>query len=317
MKYFIFNYKTDLHLIDSFLESAASAKSQGKNNKDWFLWKFRDNPFGESILACAEEKGKITGCVAYGMQDFMFESKIIKGVLSFETFVHPEYQRRGIFSKLLYIAEKKAIERGVKLMLNFPNTNSLKGFLNKDWIKLNVSEYYIKSKKLFTIPIHFFEIRKGFVPAASEINLLDFSKNFEQFQQKNLHTVITGSYLKWRFDTLPKTTYHFFDQSSFNLVVRVGYRGVLKEVQVLFVNIKNKYNFNLKEIEKLLFNRINYDLISFPISTENELRILLKKRGYIKVPSRTNVCYKILDSDSISNAIIQKISLNAINYHTY
>jgi len=313
MHYFIFNFKMDQEKVESLLNSMAVAHNMQRKNKEWFLWKFRDNPFGEAILACAEEDGQIVGCVAYGIQNFYYENSIIKGVLSFETFVHPKYQGRGIFSKLLKIGEREVLDRGVKLMLNFPNSNSLKGFLNKDWKKLDVAEYWIKGKSFLTIPFNFSDLRKKFIPVNSNLDLLKFPINFEQQQQNNLYSVISNAYLKWRFYSFPNGAYFYIKQTNCDIILRMGYRGKLKEAQVLYFNIKDPTELKLKEIKK----ELNYDLISFPISRNNQLRPFLKKSGFIKVPNKTNVCYKILDNNEISDEDVLNISLSAINYHTY
>ena len=70
-----------------------------------------------------------------------------------------------------------------------------------------------------------------------------------------------------------------------------------------------------KELEKLFYQEINYNLISFPISKCNSIRSLLIRRYFIRVPNKTNVCYKFLDESLKLD--MAKISLSAINYHTY
>ncbi|MGK4567208.1 GNAT family N-acetyltransferase [Flavobacterium sp. 3HN19-14] len=108
MEIFIFDYAKDAGFVDSFLETAALSHGEDKKSNDWFFWKFRDNPFGESVLACAKENGIIVGCVAMGMLDFNYESKLLKGAISFETFVHPNQQGKGLFKKLITVAEQNA-----------------------------------------------------------------------------------------------------------------------------------------------------------------------------------------------------------------
>ncbi len=121
MHFFIFDYNRDDNLVDSFLSSASLSHKQKINTKEWFYWKFRDTPFGESILACAMEDNKIIGCVALGIQNFIYNEETIKGALSFETFVHPNFQGKGLFKKLINLAEKEALNRNIVFLLNFPN----------------------------------------------------------------------------------------------------------------------------------------------------------------------------------------------------
>ena len=62
---------------------------------------------------------------------------------------------------------------------------------------------------------------------------------------------------------------------------------------------------------------VMYDIISFPISKSNFIRKHLKKSFFLKVPNQTNICYKILDNNEITDEDVLNISLSAINYHTY
>jgi GNAT superfamily N-acetyltransferase len=317
MEYFIFDYKEHIHLINSFLESAATAHNQPIKSKEWFFWKFKNNPFGKSVIACLEDNGKIVGCVAYGIQNFINKAQHIKGAISFETFVHPDYQGLGVFSKLLLIAEEEIKSREVAFLLNFPNSNSLKGFLNKGWEKLDGTEYWIKGKNIFKILFNINQIKKPFTSAESNFNDLIIPELFEQNVSSNLVSEINLNYLIWRFFTFPSTSYYYISAKEFDVMYRIGFRGNLKEVQVLFVNAKKEVNF---KIFKLLIeiNKIEkYDFISFPISKNNLLRNKLKNKLFIKVPNKTNMCFKILNESAIIKSDIENVSISAINYHTY
>lgn len=317
MRLFIFDYDSDTYLIDSFLESASLAHKQEKKTEEWFYWKFRDNPYGESILACAEENGIIAGCVAFGMQDFVLDSNVIKGAMSFETFVHPDHQGKGLFKKLINVAEKEATNRGIKLLLNFPNSNSLTGFLRLGWSQINNTEYWIKPNSIFDIAFNFKNLRNGFNPNNANFELLD-KKIFNHYIQnieKGLFSKIDANYLMWRFLSFPNTEYIILNDTNCYSVGRVGKRGNFTEVQVLFVTPKDSYKFSLKNVLKSYKKKLKYDLISFPISKNNRLKPVLKKNLFFKVPNSTNVCYKILNESL--RLEMNQIELSAINFHTY
>lgn len=318
MNYFIFDYKQHSHLIGSFLKSAALAHSHSVHkNVEWFNWKFRENPFGEAILACAEENEKIIGCVAYGMQPFWLNDKKLNGVLSFETFVHPEFQGRGVFVNLLRIAEKEVINREVDLMLNFPNSNSLIGFLKYGWKQIDKPEYWIKGKSFLTIPLSFIDLRKGFQTENSNLNDLEAQTSFIQIPVKKLTSLITLDYLKWRFFSHPVSEYVVINNDDLYSIIRMGKRGEIREAQVLILNKKEGNKIKMSKFIKACKSKTNYDIISFSISKNNPIRHHLKKSLFVKVPNQTNICYKILNKEVVKDEDVQKISINAINYHTY
>ena len=319
MNYFIFNFKKHINLISSFLESASIAHKHNKvKTEDWFFWKFRDNPFGETILACAEEGGKIIGCVAYGMQPFWLHGKEVICALAFENFVHPAYQRKGIFKKLISLSEIETQKKNINLLFVFPNRNSLPGYERMGWDKLPSPEYWVQGKKLLTLPFLLNDLRKGFQPEASSFSSLVMPESFKQnLKTQNLSSVINLDYLKWRFFSYPVAQYAVIDTNEFYSILRMGRRGKLREAQVLFINLKQEQKTKIKNFLKVCKRKVDYDIISFPISKNNPVRNELKQNLFIKVPNRTNICYKILTTDKITDEQVRSISLNAINYHTY
>lgn len=317
MKYKIFDFKCDTNYIDSFLESASLAHKEPKKTLDWFYWKFRDNPFGKTILACAEDDGKIVGCVAYGIQYFSINESRIKGALAFENFVHPNFQGKGIFKNLIKLSESESINQNIKFLLVFPNYNSLPGYQRVNWIKLKIPEYWIKGKYLSTVFLSFKELKKRFIPNGSNLENLDKNifDGFIQFKKDQFASELNPAYLYWRFLTFPIAEYVIINDKDYCSVGRVGWRGKLKEVQVLFINPNSTLNFSLKKVLKAYQIKSQYDIISFPISGHNQLRKELIKKLFLKVPNHTNMCYKLLD-DSLK-IDLSKLALNAINYHTY
>lgn len=306
-------------MIPSFLESAALAqKRKVPKTIEWFYWKFRDNPYGESILACAESGGEIVGCVAYGVQPFSLNSVNYKGVISFETFVRPEFQGLGIFNKLIQFAETRLASKKFDLMINFPNSNSLQGFLKNNWKQLNSAEYWVKSSNLLNVILNINEIKKGFVAGSSNLSELFAPESFSQhLNGNNLSSVITDEYLIWRFFRYPVSEYKVIETTEFYSILRIGKRGKLNEAQVLFINHKSGGYVKINQFLKICKASGKYDIISFPISKNNPIRSQLKNNCFFKVPNRTNICYKILAPDKISDNQVSGLSLNAINYHTY
>ncbi|WP_203296295.1 GNAT family N-acetyltransferase [Luteirhabdus pelagi] len=317
MKYFIFDIKKDFDLIDSFLETCALAHKEPKKTVDWFKWKFFANPFGPSIMACAKDEQKIVGCVAYGRQDFALSNSTLKGAISFETFVAPSHQGKGIFGTLLLKAEEEVQKRGIELLLNFPNSNSLPGFLKKGWTQINVSEYWVKIAKPVNLIKIAKNIRKPFRPNPSNHSTL-YGRDIvhiEQTAHSNIQPIVTSEYLKWRFYAFPVSEYCIVDEDGYYAVARKGKRGTVDELQVLFALLPNHTKSDFNRLLKKIKTTNSSDIISFPISNGYGLKGFIKQSFFIKVPNNTNVCYKILDASV--NVTMEDISYSAINYHTY
>lgn len=317
MRYFIFNYDTDEYLIDSFLIAASKAHGYSKvNSKEWFYWKFRDNPYGESILACAEENGVIAGCVGYGIQPFSLNGKMLNAVLSFETFVHPDFQGQGLFTKLIKLAEIILRELNIDFILNFPNSNSLKGFLKNGWVQMDTPEYRIRFNNFFKVLFKIRDLRIGYEPNTSNLRELTSFNNFEQNDLNNLHSKLNLNYLNWRFFTYPVTEYIVIENDNYQSIMKMGKRGTIREGHVLFINIKDRKLFKLKDFLRHCKKKASFDIISFTVSNNNPLMNILTKNMFIKVPSKVHMCYKILNQNVVKESDFTNISFDGINHHT-
>jgi hypothetical protein len=83
--------------------------------------------------------------------------------------------------------------------------------------------------------------------------------------------------LKWRFLTYPVAEYSVIHDKNCFSVGRVGFRGRLKELQVLLLTPKDENTFSFSQVLKTYKQLTSYDIISFSISNSNPLRTVLKK----------------------------------------
>ncbi|CAM3324451.1 GNAT family N-acetyltransferase [Empedobacter stercoris] len=309
----IYNYREDSELINSFLESAAISHKHNKvKDEEWFNWKFRDNPYGEAILACAIDNEKIIGCVALGKHVLNIKGIKYSCALSYETFVHPNYQGKGLFKKLILLAEEEAIKQEIQVLINFPNSNSLPGFLKMNWNKLDVPEYWLKMVNIFNVIKNIKDLKKSFIPLDS--NLKDIKRvEFKECLHDKIYIETSQEFFNWRFYQYPVNNYHIVKDNDNLAIGRLGRRGELEELQILLCSS----DFNLSKMIKLFKLKVNFDILSFPISKKNVLKKKLASQLFFKVPNNINVCYKIIGNDIPIDTNMTELSLNAINYHTY
>lgn len=314
MEYFIFDFNRDDGLIDSLLDSSSIAHDIPKKTREWFYWKFRDNPYGRSVLSCVKNGDHVIGCVAYGMHIVKYYEEEYNGALSFENFVHPEYQGKGIFGRLLKNAECELRRKGVQLLYNFPNSKSLPGFLKAGWEKIDVSETWMKVVKYRRLGKVILGLRCDFIPFGNDHQ----DDILELYQQNNLDDfcfVVSLDYLRWRFFVYPNSRYLIINNSIYFAVVRIGKRGEVREAQVLYVNIYDQRAYNPYLFIREVSGTSGCDIITVPLSKKNRYKKYLYPLGFFRVPNRTNVCYKVLDEDVDLDA--RNITLYGINYHTY
>lgn len=319
MKIKIWDYEEDEAYLFSFLDSMALAHNISALSRDWFIWKFEKSPYGKSVLACAFDNNKVVGCVAFGMGKIVYNSKEYIAALSYETFVHPDYQNRGLFKKLITAAEEELKNKEVSFLYNFPNTKSLPGFLKLNWNKFNhIEAYKLKVNSFFNVISNIKHLKYPFIPKIIDLK----TENVEikhDFYNKSDNEVITPiwtkDYIIWRFFSYSQHEYYIIDKKEYFVISVIGYRGKLKEVKILYIDLNIDISVSTAirtEILKNIKHNTNADIISYSSTIYDKTFNICN--GFFNVPSKTNFCFKVLDSNFIINDF--KIVLPSINAHT-
>jgi GNAT superfamily N-acetyltransferase len=104
---------------------------QSPRAEQFFRWKHLENPYGESPMWVAVQRGDIVGFRAFVPWHLRAaDGRTIKAARAVDTATHPDYQRRGIFRNLTLHALDELAEHGIELIFNTPNKKSLPGYLD-------------------------------------------------------------------------------------------------------------------------------------------------------------------------------------------
>lgn len=290
---------------------------------DWVDWKFNQSPFGKSIVALVRnDKSEVIACNAYGILEYIVGKKIFKVAKPYETFVHDDYQGKGLFSKMLTKIREEAIAQNLDGLLFFPNEQSLNSLRkSKDWIELERPiKYMMKPKVAFSTLCKLLDIKKSFVPlrcSERKKRLFDFKEhNLQSIENLKLNTC--QDYLKWRFNKPTVNLYRKFTGKNTEVVIREGVRGALKEAQVIFTGYSG--DLNSKELKKELSNTFRvlhkeFDLVGVPMSANNDLVSILDKLNFFSLPSRTNVFIQPISD--VFKEHSEQLALSGLDFHTY
>lgn len=316
----LWQFGTDDPSIPSFLEGMKVAHNEPIRKEDWFHWKFEQSPYGKAIMACAFDGNKVAGCVAYGRGIVRFKDKEWKCALSYENFVHPDYQGKGLFKKLISLAEKEMKEAGIQFLYNFPNANSITGFKHMNWICRNdIKSFKIKPLRILRVLHHIKSLKHSFSPNLSNLEeIRDISLDnivIEQTIPDIITPIWTKEYLKWRFFTYPNREYFIVNNQDFFSISMVGMRGRLKVVRHLYsLSRKGRPLYEImNQIISEVKNKTQADIFEYSSTIyDDSLRMC---HGFITFPSHGNFCFKVIDEEmEIDNF---KIKLPSINAHTY
>ena len=99
----------------------------------FFAWKHRENPFGRSPAWVAVDGERIAGFRIFLRWEFERDGAVVRAVRAVDTATHPDYQGRGIFSRLTLHAIEELRAEGVGFVFNTPNDSSRPGYLKMGW----------------------------------------------------------------------------------------------------------------------------------------------------------------------------------------
>lgn len=315
-----FDKSQDLNSIHSFLTSRKESHNHDYfDSQEWFKWKFLNSPNGTAIMPTVFIENKIIGANYYGIYPLLKNEQEISAILPYEIFVHERAQGKGLFKKLIKLAQQTAQDEKVQIMMSFPNKKSIQGFKSSGWTYIpNFVTYWLKPVFNFKVIRNILDLKKAFQPNISQgSNNFQFQEPKHNLYKDQVHGLWTKEYLNWRFNILPQAEYIYLQNASFELVARIGSRGKLKEAQILYVDCKTLVfdRESFKKLIKQLTKETKSDLVSFPMSSHYPIYGKMKSLGFYKLPSGTQFCYKVLDKNIHSELL--KFSLCGLDFHTY
>jgi GNAT superfamily N-acetyltransferase len=127
----------------------------------FFAWKHRENPFGRSPAWVAVDGERIAGFRIFLRWEFEHLGAIVRAVRAVDTATHPDYQGRGIFSKLTLHAIDALRDDGVAFVFNTPNDQSRPGYLKMGWQPVARLPVYFRPRSVSSL----FAVARARVPA--------------------------------------------------------------------------------------------------------------------------------------------------------
>lgn len=119
----------------------------------FFRWKHAENAFGPSAAWVAEADGRLAGFRTFLRWEWVVPGRgVVRAVRAVDTATHPDFQGRGIFSKLTLHALEEMERQGVGFVFNTPNDKSRPGYLKMGWRLVDRLPVWARPRSLLTAP---------------------------------------------------------------------------------------------------------------------------------------------------------------------
>jgi GNAT superfamily N-acetyltransferase len=294
--------------IAELLNVCLGPKLTGQRDADYWAWKHERNPFGPSILLLAETDGRLVGVRAFLRWRLGCGGQVFEAAKPVDTVTHPDFQGRGIFTRLTSEACEVARQAGVRLLFNTPNQNSLPGYLKMGWqraAELPLSFKLLRPARAVWHAAHW-KLRPGQVPPAETYfhePPTTAAETLERLEAEigpllakpataaRLATARSLDFLRWRYASHPHIAY--FAETVLHdghaagvLFYRTNFRSGLREIMIDDVLAGDESPTLTTELLGKLTRRTRADYLVAHAADGTSLADALRRFGFRRFPRR-------------------------------
>lgn len=120
--------KEDLPRISDFRKYVFLYNPNRSCEPEYYEWKCWKNPMRLGEMWLAESGNTVVGMKSMTPKRVKILEAIVDGAETGDTFTHPDYQRRGIFTGLFKAARENGLDARISFIYGLPNENSLAGY---------------------------------------------------------------------------------------------------------------------------------------------------------------------------------------------
>lgn len=221
-------------------------------SENYWRWKHVDNPFGRSPVLVASEAGMLVGVRAFMRWKWKGPGGVIQSVRAVDTATHPDFQGKGIFSRLTKALLEVTAKEQVSFVFNTPNKKSMPGYLKMGWEtagRLPLRMRILKPASIVTNLVR--GEKKPLVEPDEQMDLerwinnprLDELIQYTEIHERHIRTAYSISYLKWRYLQVPVAKYFAIGDDEKNLsalaIFRVKQSRFGKELRLCDVFVRS------------------------------------------------------------------------------
>jgi hypothetical protein len=270
---------------------------------EFWNWKHSTSPFGPSPFWIAETHAALVGVRVFLRWQWTVNSTKVESVRAVDTATHPDFQGKGIFSKLTLRGVEELTRRGVAFVFNTPNEKSRPGYLKMGWTTVGRTTLWVAPRKLTAlVRVGRSRLRRRQEPGTPDeedrtepvrSDLLrsgDVTRLLESRERRSspqYRTALDASYLEWRYANCPGYRYGLtLGESGRVLVVhRTRRRAGAREVAICELVFDERAT--VREVAAVIRGVLrssgaDYGVVAPPIDARSVLALSLA--GFIPAP---------------------------------
>jgi glycosyltransferase involved in cell wall biosynthesis/GNAT superfamily N-acetyltransferase len=208
-----------------------------------FAWKHRTNPFGVSPGWVAIDSGDVVAVRLFMRWRFRRGHQTLSAVRAVDTATHPDYQGRGLFTRLTNEALAACLAEGTDFVFNTPNAQSRPGYLKMGWRDVGRPSVAMRPMSIaafasiarsrepaerWSLPIEIGDDIGTWLDAADPTRRAPAEVSSTD---RTLRTDADDTFLRWRYG-LDSLRYRVVDDGDTAIVVRLRRRGIGVELVV-------------------------------------------------------------------------------------
>lgn len=267
-------------------------------SEDYWRWKHEDNPFGPSYLLVAEDAGRPVGLRVFLRWRLRSGDRTVPAVRAVDTATHPDYRRRGIFSRLTREALELAAADGTAFVFNTPNDRSRPGYLRLGWQVVGRVPLLVKPLRpgRLLLPGSGDAVPPSLEAFPSVDDLLesrelnDLVPEALSWRDGRLHTERSRGYLTWRYARIPSPRYHALWEREGEAFAALLFRGRLRRrrrevtlAETLLTPDPTSPTLARRLLRRLARD-VDADYLVASAATDTTERAALRRAGFLPVP---------------------------------
>lgn len=190
-----------LKLLDAVFNKQQRGVAQSRGDAFW-NWKFENNVFGKAIVHVIELNEEILAVGTMWPWKFKTGVTLLNAYQLCDTVVSEKARGHGLFNLLNTARIEYAEQNSVDFLFNFPNKNSLPGYLNMGWSFVGRLNWNVRILKPYAMLKNLFDKEqksKIDIPEEFRIDKFNFANYPDIIYEKNISVYKINGFYDWRY----------------------------------------------------------------------------------------------------------------------